>query len=97
MLTLPFLVSYGFKGIILSFLLVFSVYILTIIESRCIGCGACGVACQDDAIGYAHKEIEIESVLKQCIDAGIENIELHASVIDDKPVLHEWEIVNKII
>ena len=70
--------------------------ILTIIEDRCIGCGACGVACQDDAIGYSHKEIEIESVLKECIDLGVENIELHASVIADDPVLHEWEIVNKI-
>ena len=70
--------------------------ILTIIEDRCIGCGACGVACQDDAIGYSHKEIEIESVLSECVALGVENIELHASVIDDSPVLHEWEIVNKI-
>ena len=70
--------------------------ILTIIEDRCIGCGACGVACQDDAIGYSHKEIEIESVLSECVDLGVENIELHASVIDDSPVLHEWEIVNKV-
>ena len=70
--------------------------ILSIIESRCIGCGACGVACQDDAIGYSHKEIEIETVLKDCVNAGVENIELHAAVLDDEPVLHEWEIVNNI-
>ena len=70
--------------------------ILKIIESRCIGCGACGVACQDDAIGYSHKEIEIESVLADCVNLGVENIELHAAVLDDDPVLHEWEIVNNI-
>ncbi len=70
--------------------------LLKIIETRCIGCGACGVACQDDAIGYSHKEIEIESVLTACVKAGVENIELHASVIDDEPVLHEWDLVNKI-
>tara|TARA_B100000287_G_scaffold381553_1_gene385999 strand:- start:14 stop:1027 length:1014 start_codon:yes stop_codon:yes gene_type:complete len=70
--------------------------ILKIIESRCIGCGACGVACQDDAIGYNHKEIEIESVLKDCVSLGIENIELHAAVLDDGPVLKEWEIINEI-
>ena len=55
-----------------------------------------GVACQDDAIGYTHKEIEIESVLKECVDLGVENIELHASVIDDEPVIEEWKLVNKI-
>ncbi len=70
--------------------------ILKIIESRCIGCGACGVACQDDAIGYSHKEIEIESILKDCVSLGVENIELHAAVLDDGPVLKEWEIVNEI-
>ena len=64
--------------------------------ATCIGCGACGVACQDDAIGYSHKQIEIESILSECINEGVENIELHASVIDDEPVLHEWSIVNKI-
>ena len=70
--------------------------ILEIIESRCIGCGACGVACQDDAIGYSHKNIEIESVLTECVALGVENIELHAAVLDDDPVLKEWEIVNKV-
>ena len=45
---------------------------LFIIESRCIGCGACGVACQDDAIGYTHKDIEIEAVLSECVKAGVE-------------------------
>ncbi len=70
---------------------------LVIIESRCIGCGACSVACQDDAIGYHHKEIEMERVLRDCVDAGAENIELHAAVVDHEPTLKEWEIVNRIL
>ena len=70
--------------------------ILTIIEDRCIGCGACGVACQDDAIGYSHKEIELEYVLKKCIELGVENIELHASIEDDESVLFEWELINRL-
>lgn len=70
--------------------------VLTIIQDRCIGCGACGVACQDDAIGYSHKEIEMESILKECVALGVENIELHAAVLDDTPVLREWELVNKV-
>ena len=70
---------------------------LTIIESRCIGCGACAVACQDDSIGYAHKEIEMERVLCECLEAGAENIELHASVRDHEPVLKEWELVTRLL
>ena len=70
---------------------------LTVIESRCIGCGACMVACQDDAITYHHKEIEIEKVLKECIAAGAENIELHAAVIDHNATLKEWELIARVL
>lgn len=70
---------------------------LVIIESRCIGCGACAVACQDDAVGYAHKEIEMEDVLLDCLAAGAENIELHAAVRDHDPVLKEWELITRLL
>ena len=70
---------------------------LVIIESRCIGCGACAVACQDDAVGYSHKEIKMESVLRECVEAGAENIELHAAVIDHKPTLEEWKLVARVL
>ena len=71
--------------------------LLVIQESRCIGCGACGVACQDDAIGYNHKQIELEEVLTKCVEAGVENIELHAAVPDHETTEREWELVNKIL
>ena len=70
---------------------------LIIIENRCIGCGACGVACQDDAIGYNHKQIELEQVLFECVEAGAENIELHAAVSDHGQTLKEWGVVNEIL
>ncbi len=70
---------------------------LVIIESRCIGCGACSVACQDDAVSYTHKTIEMEAVLRDCLAAGAENIELHAAVRDHEPVLKEWELVTRLL
>jgi ferredoxin len=70
---------------------------LVIIENRCIGCGACAVACQDDAVAYAHQEIEMERVLRECLQAGAENIELHASVRDHEPAVKEWELVTRLL
>lgn len=70
---------------------------LVILEKRCIGCGACSVACQDDAIGYTHQELEMEQALTACLEAGAENIELHASVPDDEPTLKEWALVTRLL
>ncbi len=70
---------------------------LVILETRCIGCGACSVACQDDAIGYAHKEVEMERTLIACLEAGAENIELHASVPDHEPTLKEWMLITQLL
>ncbi len=70
---------------------------LVIIRDRCIGCGACAVACQDDAVTYAHNEINMERVLRECIEAGAENIELHANVLDHEPTLIEWKLCARLL
>ena len=70
---------------------------LVIIRQRCIGCGACAVACQDDAVRYAHNEINMENILRQCLQAGAENIELHANVLDHEPTLLEWKVINRLL
>ncbi len=70
---------------------------LVILEARCIGCGACGAACQDDAIGYDHKDIEVERTLRDCVEAGAENIELHAAVPDHEESLREWRLAAKVL
>ena len=70
---------------------------LEIIQTRCIGCGACGVACQDDAIGYSHNTIEVGQVLRACLAAGAENIELHAAIADHDASLKEWESITHLL
>jgi Fe-S-cluster-containing hydrogenase component 2 len=70
---------------------------LVIIRERCIGCGACSVACQDDAVTYAHNAIDMEQVLKACLKAGAENIELHANVCDHETCMREWDLINRLV
>lgn len=70
---------------------------LVVMRDRCIGCGACAVACQDDAIRYVHNEIDMETILRQCLEAGAENIELHANVRDHEPTLLEWKMVAALL
>jgi len=69
-----------------------------VIEEKCIGCGACGAVCPKSAeiIFYTHDEKELMSVLPRCIDAGAENIELHAAIDNDDQIMKEWSIVNKV-
>lgn len=69
---------------------------LIVIENKCIGCGDCSAVCPVDVIDYRHNEKELEKVLPQCLEAGAEQIELHAAVKEDKTIIKEWELINKI-
>lgn len=70
---------------------------LTVITELCIGCGHCSAVCPPriDAIYYEHNDKSLEEILPACIEAGAENIELHAAVEETEQIMREWEIVAK--
>ena len=68
-----------------------------IIREKCIGCGNCEAVCPPkvSAVYYEHNGRELAALLPRCLEAGAENIELHAAVPDDDSILEEWKVVNQ--
>jgi ferredoxin len=70
---------------------------LIVIKEKCIGCGNCSAICpRQDIIHYEHNDKELRELLPKCLEAGAEQIELHAAVSDDEMIMKEWEMINEI-
>ena len=70
---------------------------LVVVKDKCIGCGNCSAVCpKSDAVRYEHNSRELEKLLPVCLEAGAEQIELHAAVADDEAIMQEWQLVNDI-
>ena len=69
-----------------------------IIREKCIGCGNCEAICPPKvaAIRYEHNGRALDELLPACLEAGAENIELHAAVLDNDAILEEWKLVNRV-
>lgn len=68
-----------------------------IIAQRCIGCGKCGEVCDFDAVSFYTRKVDFETVIPDCLAAGAENLELHAIVPDDKKVVQDWDLLNRLL
>jgi len=64
----------------------------------CIGCGHCAAVCPPkvNAISFAHNEKNLKEVLPACLEAGAENIELHAAIADTATIMDEWKLIKSI-
>jgi len=70
---------------------------LIVIDDKCIGCGNCSAVCPEkNAITYRHNAKELGDILPECLNAGAEQIELHAAIADDETIMEEWALVNAI-
>ena len=70
---------------------------LVVIEDKCIGCGNCSAICpKPDIIHYEHNERSLRKLLPECLNAGAEQIELHAAVADDESIMEEWKMVSEV-
>ena len=70
---------------------------LVVIKEKCIGCGNCSAICpRSDIIHYEHNERSLRTLLPECLDAGAEQIELHAAVADDEFIMQEWKMVSEV-
>jgi ferredoxin len=70
---------------------------LIIIPEKCIGCGDCEARCPiPNTITFAHNDKVLRDLLPECLDAGVENFELHAAIADDEAIMDEWALVNEI-
>ena len=68
---------------------------LVVIKDKCIGCGNCSAICpRQDIIHYEHNNRELKTLLPACMEAGAEQIELHAAVSDDEAIMKEWQLVS---
>ncbi|MCK9376414.1 MAG: 4Fe-4S binding protein [Syntrophobacterales bacterium] len=65
--------------------------------ARCIGCGACFSVCDFQAISFADRKVDFQEVLPQCLEAGAENLELHATIADDAAVMRDWQLIASLV
>jgi 4-hydroxy 2-oxovalerate aldolase len=70
---------------------------LVVIKDKCIGCGNCSAICpKPDIIHYEHNNMSLRSLIPDCINAGAEQVELHAAVADDNSIMQEWKMVSEL-
>lgn len=65
-------------------------------KMRCIGCGRCAKICPKGAISFITEDKNLDVILPEIIDKGIDCIELHAMGLNNDEIEAKWEYINKV-
>ena len=68
-----------------------------VVDIRCIGCGKCAEVCQFEAVTFYTRKVDFNEILPKCLDAGAENIELHAIIDDDDSAMSDWRVIDGLV
>ncbi len=66
----------------------------TVTKEKCIGCGNCYNKCTHSAITMNDYDTDLNKVLPELIEMGIDCIELHATAEAESDIWDKWEAVN---
>ncbi len=62
-------------------------------QARCIGCGKCYSVCSQGAISFVFENKDLNEVLPELVELGIDCIELHAM---DGDWVEKWDYINSV-
>lgn len=66
-----------------------------VVYERCLGCGKCSRVCPANAVEMYSVEKDLDVVLPELVEMGIDCVEFHARVEDEEEVLKKWEQINR--
>lgn len=67
----------------------------SVIYEKCLGCGKCQKICPANAISLKDTDKDLNLVLPELINMGIDCIELHATSENEEDIWDKWETINK--
>lgn len=62
---------------------------------RCLGCGKCFRVCPAKAIEMYSVDKDLDLVLPELVEGGIDCVEFHATVEDDTEIFEKWESISR--
>ncbi len=66
-------------------------------DTRCIGCSKCTEVCEFNSVTFYTRQVDLYEILPKCLDAGAENVELHAIIENDDSVISDWHMINRLV
>lgn len=65
-----------------------------VVPERCLGCGKCFRVCPANAVEMYSVEKDLEKVLPELVESGIDCVEFHVTTESDLGIFEKWNIIN---